>query len=280
MWIFSASDELYATETTLLGSVGVIVSYMEPTGDSGQKRVSIVSKNAENKDCSLKGDCKEKTQRMLDEYEAMFYSRLERNTGFGAEQIKSTFNNGDVIFAKAAEEAGFIKAVITFDTLLSNLLNPLGASPTVTYDAKSKSQNQEQGADMDDSTIVAKLKSMLGLGEAGVETAPIDLQATLDDTISALATQTEAVSALEQKLVSAEQQKEEMVCRLQEAVQSGVSAETALAMVQADSAESASNLVLEAKASTGRTNQDEVAPTAGQKMSLLDYAKANKGSIK
>lgn len=281
MWIFSASDELYATETTLLGSVGVIVSYMESTGDSGQKRVSIVSKNAENKDCSLKGDCKEKTQSMLDQYEAMFYARLERNTGFTAEQIKSTFNNGDVIFARAAEEAGFIKEVITFDSLLNRILNPLGASPTVIIDAKSKSQNQEQEkADMDDSTIVAKLKGMLGLGEAGVETAAVDLQASLDNAISALATQTEATVAIGDKLVKAEQQKEEMLCRLQEAVQSGVSAETALAMVQADSAESASKLVLEAKASEGRTIQSEATSSVEQKMSLLDYAKANKGSVK
>jgi len=277
IWVFSAADELYATETTILGSIGVIVSYLEPTGDLGYKRVSIVSKNASNKDCSLNGDCRTKTQGMLDAYEAMFYSRVERNTGFDAERIKTVFNEGDVIFASDAKDAGFIKDIVTFDSLLSSL--KLGASPIAVTSVKSTTTIQ-QGDNMDDETFVAKLKSMFGAGEGGqnVNPAVAALQATLDETKLNLESKSVEVSDLAAKLAEAEKFKAEAIVRLQEAAQSGVSAEVALAMVNAESAESASALVIEANASTGGTNQFDATGKKGT--GLLAYAEKIKGSVK
>ncbi len=279
IWIFTAADELYATETTVLGSIGVIVSYMEPTGETGMKRVSIVSKNAENKDCSLNGDCKNKIQKMLDSYESMFYARVERNTGFSAEQIKSTFNSGDVIFSKDALSAGFIQGVSTFDTLLSNLKNPLGASPTVSV-IDNKSANTLKGADMaKDDSLLGKLQAMLGLSTDKTEIEALsELEISLQTATTALATTTEALAVAEQKVTEAEKFKAEAIVRLQEAAQSGVSAEVALAMVQADSAESSSALVIEANISTGGTLQSDTTPKIVS--GLLAYAEKIKGSVK
>ena len=112
IWAFSASDELYATETTMLGSIGVVVTYMEEEND---KTVTIVSKNAENKRCNIGEDCQKKIKSVIDTYEDLFFARVERNTGFNAEKITSTFNNGDMIFAKEAKEAGFIKEITNWN---------------------------------------------------------------------------------------------------------------------------------------------------------------------
>lgn len=284
IWVFSACDELYATETTILGSIGVIVSYMEPTGDTGMRRVSIVSKNAENKDCSLKGDCLSKTQGMLDAYEAMFYSRIERNTGFTSEQIQTVFNNGDVIFATEAKKAGFIKDVTTFDALFSSL--KLGATPTASVGNKS-TITYEQGADMDDSTFMAKLKSVFGVtGVEGADmqtSAIVTLQMSLDEANAALATQTEAYKALEQKVTEAENFKTEVMTRLAEASHTGVSVAVAMQMIEATSAEEASRIALDAKTSQGATMQADSQDgkvVDKSKMSLREYAEMNKGSVR
>lgn len=284
IWVFSAADELYATETTILGSIGVIVSYMEPTGDTGYKRVSIVSKNAGNKDCSLNGDCKTKVQTMLDSYEAMFYARVERNTGFTAERIKSVFNEGDVIFATAAKEEGFIKDIVSFDTLLGSLKS--GASPTVTTGGV-KSNNINQGAVMaKEDSLLGRLQAMLGMGadmsadqslaelEASLTAAQATLSSNAEEINAAkatLATQTEAMAALRLELDAAEAFKAEVNLRLLEAKQVGVSIDVAMAMVSAETSEEASLIAIAAKSSYGRTQQDDVA-SANSQGSLLAYA--------
>jgi ClpP class serine protease len=275
IWVFSASDELYATETTMLGSIGVIVSYMEDTAESSVKRVSVVSKNAENKDCSLKGNCKDKIQGMLDTYESMFYQRVERNTGFTADMIKSTFNNGDVIFANSAKEAGFIKDIRTFDSLLSELL---GASPTASVG--NKSNFKSQGADMaQEDSLLGKLQAMLGLQTDKTEVEALsELEMSLQTATTALATTTDALAAAEQKVTEAEKFKTEIFTRLAEAKTLGVSVETAIKMVEAESPEAASKIAIDSKASHGATPQGEaVTPTAPKgSMSLLEYAEKNK----
>lgn len=268
IWVFSASDELYATETTMLGSIGVIVSYMEQDEVSGAKRVSIVSRNAENKDCSLKGNCKEKIQTRLDTYEAMFHARVERNTGFGVDQIKSVFNNGDVIFATEAQKAGFIKEVVTFDTLLSRLKS--GASPTASVGNKSTKISHE-GAEMpqakSDSAIVAGLKSLLGIEssaqvvEPEVTSTVVDvaaISAELETVKSALVAQTEAHSALTNELTEAKNSVSDIMVRLKEAEATGVSVAVAIQMVEAASSEEASKIAIDSKSSQGVFTQSDV----------------------
>jgi len=275
IWIFTASDELYATETTLLGSIGVIVSYMEPTGDTGMKRVSIVSKNAENKDCSLNGDCKTKIQKTLDSYENMFYARVEHNTGFTTEQIKSTFNNGDVIFANEALSSGFIQGVSTFDAVLSSLL---GASPTASVG--NKSINTLKGADMArEDSLLGRLQAMLGMSVEKNETDVLaELELSLQNATTALATKTDELVASEQKVTEADNFKTETMARLAEAKELGVSVEVALQMVEAASAEDASKLAIACKSSNGATMQVEIDSSLKNEgtMSLLEFAQQNK----
>lgn len=295
IWIFSACNELYATESTVLGSVGVIVSYMESTTDTGMKRVSIVSKNAENKDCSLNGDCKNKIQEKLDTYESMFFARIERNTGFTMEQVKTTFNNGDVIFASAAKDAGFIKDVTTFDALLDNLKSGSGASPTVSAKADNKSDKLNQGAVMaKDKTLLGTLQALVGIESSHSEEETL---AELQDALTAanatlasqtealnvvnatLATQTEAMAALELRVAEAEKFKAETATRLLEAKQVGVSMEVAIAMVNAETPEEASQLAIAAKASTGGTPQGEGVTAAMVESAEIAYAKAFANTI-
>ena len=146
MWIFTASDELYATPGTDLGSIGVVVAYEEESEENGKKTIEIVSKNAPNKRCSLNGDCKDRIQKKIDETEEMFFRVLEENTGFKQEQLIEIFDAGGVIKAEDALAANFIKDVIHFKPLMDKLI--LGVNPA-SADAQAKIEsNSNKGEDM------------------------------------------------------------------------------------------------------------------------------------
>ena len=121
MWIFTASDELYATPGTDLGSIGVVVAYEEQDEKEGKRSIEIVSKNAKNKRCSLNGDCKDRIQKKIDEKEEMFFKVLEENTGFNQDEIVKIFDEGGLVKAEDAKEANFIKEVIHFKPLIERL---------------------------------------------------------------------------------------------------------------------------------------------------------------
>lgn len=127
IWIFTASDEIYAAPTTWLGSIGVVVAYEEEDPETKNKKVELVSKNAPNKRCSVNGDCKEKMQIMINEIEKDFFMVLEENTGFKQEQLVEIFENGGIIKAEIAKEKGFIKDIRQFSVLLGEIKQNKGA---------------------------------------------------------------------------------------------------------------------------------------------------------
>lgn len=126
IWIFTASDEIYAAPTTWLGSIGVVVAYEEEDPETKNKKIELVSKNAPNKRCSTNGDCKEKMQLMIDEIEKDFFMVLEENTGFKQEQLVEIFQNGGIIKAEIAKEKGFIKDIRQFSVLLGDIKSNKG----------------------------------------------------------------------------------------------------------------------------------------------------------
>jgi len=127
IWIFTASDEIYAAPTTWLGSIGVVVAYEEEDPETKNKKVELVSKNAPNKRCSTTGNCREKMQVMIDEIEKDFFQVLEENTGFKQEQLVDIFQNGGIIKAEIAKEKGFIKDIRQFSVLLGDIKQNKGA---------------------------------------------------------------------------------------------------------------------------------------------------------
>lgn len=127
IWIFTASDEIYAAPTTWLGSIGVVVAYEEEDEETKNKKIELVSKNAPNKRCSTNGDCREKMQVMIDEIEKDFFMVLEENTGFNQEQLVEIFQNGGIIKAEIAKEKGFIKDIRQFSVLLGDIKSNKGA---------------------------------------------------------------------------------------------------------------------------------------------------------
>lgn len=273
IYIFMASDEVYASETTMLGSIGVVVSYMEEDEKTKKRRVEIVSKNAQNKRCSLNGNCKEEIETMINTHESIFYDRVMKNTGFSEEKIKTTFNNGGMIFAKEAQASGFIDKVVSFSELMKSL-NVISGSTFVPTASASESLISEdtteniQGADMEfnqeNFDILLESRKHLNGNIQALNTQLSDsataLEALQADMEKVEAKATEAVAGLDSF-------KAETTTRMEEAIQTGVSAKVALAMINADSSEASSTLAIDAKKSNGALHQT---PTEQPKSSWAD----------
>jgi ClpP class serine protease len=281
IWAFSASKERYANKTAMIGSIGVMAGYRDAQDDSGS--VTLVSKNAQNKNCSLNGDCKQKIQIRIDDVEAIFYERVIRNTGLTSQEIAGKFGYGDVVSSLEAKEAGFLKEITTFDALLKSLqTQTLVENPS----DKPVKQAQENGVHMEFSQenfdILMESRTHLN---GNIKA----LNEKLEISESALTDKSAEVTALTKKVddltVSLSDTKDSLASfkaeagtRVQEAITTGVNAETAVAMINADSAEDASKIALGAKESDGGTPQTdtdaEVAKAATRENVAKTFAKS------
>jgi len=244
LFAFTGSKELYANETALIGSIGVMSGYYKQ--GKNDNKVVLVSKNAKNKTCSVDEDCATKIQARIDSTEEIFYAKIQRNTGFTAEQIKTVFKEGDVISAREALDAGFIKGIMTLDALLATM-------PTADSD---KMVNSKTGAKMEFTkenfdSLLSKVEAYDS--ELSKATEQVDKAVAI---ANAKSSELEALKADHEKELSALASK--MEARVIEAMTYGVNIDTALAMIKASTDEEASKLAISSIQSQGGTAQTEL----------------------
>ncbi|MDQ1341336.1 MAG: hypothetical protein QG567_2494 [Campylobacterota bacterium] len=256
IWIFSASKEIYANRTAMIGSIGVMAGYRDAKSDDGS--ITLVSKNAQNKSCAINGDCKQKIQSRIDDVEKIFYERVMRNTGLSATEIAGKFGYGDVVSASDAKEIGFVKEITTLDALIKSLkTNSTVTVPTVSDD---KPVNLNQGADMkfdrENLDVAEATFNALVANRDTLTSRMENIQVQLQTATTALEARNEEANALTARLSEAESTiRAEFETRLSEAVACGASLSVALEMVKASSPEEASLLAIKAKESMGATVQ-------------------------
>lgn len=246
IWVFTASDEVYAVKQTMLGSIGVVATYRNQEEDS--KVIEMTSSNAPNKRCKLGEDCQERMQSMLDGYEAMFFERVEKNTGFDKEKIKSTFNSGGMIFANQAKKAGFIQGTTTFKKILAKLSGGVNHS-SLTASAQIIEKNSTEGISME------YTKESFEALEAAHAEALTDANTKLESATTALATvkaeKETAVAALATMQATVEAKNEATTEIMAMAFERGVDKDTLIKMAMADTLDDAKVAVIDGATSDG-----------------------------
>jgi hypothetical protein len=106
-WIASAADRIVATSPSVeTGSIGVIISQVSTAGmDSKQgiNRVTIVSKNAPNKDPESDAGLMAQ-QRRADAIERVFIARIADGRNLPISQVEQTFGRGGLLVALDPDE--------------------------------------------------------------------------------------------------------------------------------------------------------------------------------
>ena len=123
-WLASATTNIVAQKTALLGSIGVVssVAVQEQPDADGYKQIEIVSSNAKNKRPDPRTPEGEATIRSeLDALEAEFIQSVATYRNVGTDTVKSDFGQGGVVVGEAAINAGMADEIGDYETTIKNL---------------------------------------------------------------------------------------------------------------------------------------------------------------
>lgn len=124
LWIASAFDKIYASDTALIGSVGAQMGFSIREPRAGEKSYRFVSSQSplKNADPATEAGAAE-MQRTVDELAAVFISTLAENRGVDEKTVLEKYGQGAVFVAQNALSRGILDGVSTFEQVLANLIS-------------------------------------------------------------------------------------------------------------------------------------------------------------
>ena len=146
-WLASATTNIVAQKTALLGSIGVVssVAVQEQPDADGYKQIEIVSSNAKNKRPDPRTPEGEATIRSeLDALEAEFIQSVATYRNVGTDTVKSDFGQGGVVVGEAAINAGMADEIGDYESTIKQLSTKNKGENSM--DAKKAKQAQQPAA--------------------------------------------------------------------------------------------------------------------------------------
>ncbi|MDQ3233363.1 MAG: S49 family peptidase [Pseudobdellovibrionaceae bacterium] len=142
-WIASSCSKIFASETALLGSIGVqtVVRSKEKSGEVSF--VSSVSPN-KNRDPGTEQGARE-VQRTVDDLGAIFVQKVARNRGVSTETVLENFGQGSIFIGERSLEKGMIDEISSFEGAVMSIVNEIS-------DPSSESSNADIATDAGRST--------------------------------------------------------------------------------------------------------------------------------
>jgi ClpP class serine protease len=124
-WLASAADEIIIDETALLGSIGVVMSYLDTSArdaKSDVRTIEIVSSQSPDKRIDPATDeGRAKVQTIVDALADTFVSAVARNRGVSVDTVVSDFGRGGVLVGAAAVEAGMADRLGSLEAVIAEL---------------------------------------------------------------------------------------------------------------------------------------------------------------
>lgn len=120
-WIASAADEVVASETSGLGSIGVVAVYRGAKPDkNAPTTIEIVSSQSPFKRLNPETDeGRAKLQTRIDAMAEVFVQTLARNRGIEAAQVLEQFGGGDILIGVHAVNAGLADRIGSLEKLIA-----------------------------------------------------------------------------------------------------------------------------------------------------------------
>lgn len=132
-WLASAASEIVVSETSALGSIGVVGLYRRKDGKEPSNVVEIVSSQSPNKrpDPSTE-EGRARLQTRIDAMAEVFVSTVARNRNITPEQVAERFGAGDVMIGANAVAVGMAERVGSLERLIAELAarSPTTSPPT------------------------------------------------------------------------------------------------------------------------------------------------------
>lgn len=120
-WIASAADQVVASETSGLGSIGVVAVYRGAKPDkNAPTTIEIVSSQSPFKRLNPETDeGRAKLQARIDAMAEVFVNTLARNRGVEAAQVLEQFGGGDILIGAHGVNAGLADRIGSLEKLIA-----------------------------------------------------------------------------------------------------------------------------------------------------------------
>jgi ClpP class serine protease len=120
-WIASAADEIVVSETSALGSIGVVGVYRGKSG-APNSDVEIVSSQSPHKRLDPQSDeGRARLQARIDSMADVFIGAIARNRDVAGKIVQTHYGGGDVMIGARAVEAGLADRVGSLEQLIQEL---------------------------------------------------------------------------------------------------------------------------------------------------------------
>ncbi len=124
-WIASAASRIYASETAILGSIGVVSTYIdrsEQNERAGVKVIETISSMSPRKRLTPTNDeGREEEQRLVDSLAQVFINAVAENRNTTPERVISDFGGGGVLVGQKAVDVGLADGLGSFEEVLASL---------------------------------------------------------------------------------------------------------------------------------------------------------------
>ena len=131
-WIASAASSIVASQTALLGSIGIVMTYVddsEAEKQEGVRKIEFVSSTAPKKRMDPSSDDgKKEIQAVVDAYGEIFVNAVAGFRGVTPEKVKSDFGQGGVLIGAKAVAAGLADKIGTLDDAIQAAQELAGAA--------------------------------------------------------------------------------------------------------------------------------------------------------
>lgn len=131
-WIGAAADEIVVDATAIVGSIGVVMSYMDTSKrdeKSDVRRVEIVSSASPEKRLDPNTEAgRAKVQAMVDALAEVFITSVAKFRSTTPERVKSDFGRGGSLIGAEAKAVGMVNRIGSLDTVIAELAGRLRAT--------------------------------------------------------------------------------------------------------------------------------------------------------
>lgn len=134
-WIASAADEIVATPSSALGSIGVFTAHEDKSAFFEKEGIATTLISAgdfkveDSPFAPLSDDARAHLQTMVNDVFAMFVRDVAKGRGVSAKDVRSGFGQGRNVLAKDAVALGMADRIATFEETLTRLASGR-AAPT------------------------------------------------------------------------------------------------------------------------------------------------------
>lgn len=123
-WLAAQADQIIASDTAVLGSIGVQMGFRVQEPRAGEKQIRFVSSNApkKNEDPTTESGAAG-VQRIVDDMEAVFLQAVADGRGTDTANVIENYGQGAVFVAADAQKRGIIDGVGTLEGVLNELIS-------------------------------------------------------------------------------------------------------------------------------------------------------------